>query len=163
MSKHTYKLKKGNYYYASEDGKATPISPLDVRYNGTSLGLQLDLYQELDKKYTQLNQLLEYAIQSITATLLVNGINNTSEDLKSLVEDVRRLKTILPNKDYIEITYNDSGYVKSVEIIDGDVEELIARIPYDVGNQCYKFVDGVFILDKEEKEKRGIILWLMHL
>ena len=149
--KSTYRLKKGNYYYASEDGKASKVNPLEVRYNGTSLGLQIDLYTKLDERYTTLNNELEYAILAIRDVLSTNGIDNPSDDLKSLTSDLKRLKTIIKGEDYDVYTLDDSGYIKNVEELNGEVVQRVNAIPYDVAYGYYKLnEDGLPIKDEQK-------------
>ena len=152
------KTKPNRVYTTDNSGRLQEIQPLEVKHNGTTYGLQLDLYKTLDEKYKMLQLIIENAKSSLTATLILNGIHNTSDDLNSIVQDVSRLKTIIPSKEYNVFTLSEDGYILKVDKLNGEIEEVVCGLPYDIENGCYKLEDGVPILDKNKQKQLAMVV-----
>ena len=152
------KIKPNRVYVTDDTSKLREVQPLEVKHDGISYGLQLDLYKTLDEKYKRLQLVIENAKSSLTATLILNGIHNTSDDLNSIVQDVSRLKTIIPSKEHNVFTLNKDRYILKVDKLNGEIEEVICGLPYDIENGCYKLEDGVPILDKNKQKQLAMVV-----
>ena len=152
------KTKPNRVYTTDNSGRLQEIQPLEVKHNGTTYGLQLDLYKTLDEKYKMLQLIIENAKSSLTGTLILNGIDNPSNELKSIVEDMRYLKTIIPTREYDVITLDEEGYIVKVESLNGEIEEAIIDYPFDVENGCYKLEDGIVVKDTDKENKLAMVM-----
>ena len=158
----TYKIKKGRYYISPKDGKVEEVLPQDIKLDGISYKLHKELYKELDNKYMNLQDRLETSIFAIREYLSKKGIDTPNNDLKSLINDLYSVKTIIDGVEYLNFSLDDKGYINGVDVFNTKdnvlINDGIVDIPYDFDKGYYYIDNGVIVKDKEkEKEYWSVI------
>ena len=111
-----------------KDNQLKKINPLDVRYKGTTFGLILDMYEDLNKQHNEYKKAVGHSISALIATLKVKGYNTPNVRLNTLIEDINHLNIIIPNVQY-------SGFKLEGECIKGlgyDVIFEVKELPDDI-------------------------------
>ena len=135
-----------------KDGGLKKISPLDVTYEGSSFGLILDMYRDLQEQHSDYKKSVGHSISTLISLLKDKGYNTSNVDLNALINDINELTIIEPTKVYDIFYRNAEGYIVSKQPLLTDCVILeIGDIPDDYANQYWKINDeGKWELDKDK-------------
>jgi hypothetical protein len=132
------------------NGGLKKIDPLDVVYEGSSFGLILDMYHDLQKLHSEHKKAVGHSISALIALLKQKGYNTPNVELNALIGDINELLIIEPNKVYDIFYRNADGYIVSKQPLLQDCEILeVGDIPEDYANGYWKIENGKWLLDKE--------------
>lgn len=101
---------QGDLLIEGKDKRLKKISPLDVKYQGTTYKMTLDLYHDLQTQHSDLKHHVGSVSGTLISILKQKGYNTPNVDIKSLVDDILRLNIIEPTKQYTGFQIKD-GYV----------------------------------------------------
>ena len=148
--KHSPDTEQGDLLIQGKNNALKKISPLEVKYNGSTYKLILDLYHDLQDDMSLFKLNTNNSLDYLASTLKDNGYNTSNIELNALIEDIYKLDIIRPTKEYTHVTFKD-GYVNGVE----DYGVLIPKgdIPEDYANGYWTIVDKKWVLDKEKYEQ----------
>ena len=133
-----------------KSGKLKKINPLEVKYNGSSFGLILDLYNSELEKCLKLQEDINNASQALIDTLGALGYNTPNVELNALIQDIRHLHVLIPNHSYVNYVLDDNGYIVDVENV-GKVLEEGTQVPSDIKNGYY-YLDSDNLIVKDEQK-----------
>ena len=144
------KTKHRDLLIQDKNNKLKKINPLDVSYEGSSFGLILDMYHDLQKIHSEYKKDVGHSISTLISTLKDKGYNTPNVDLNALIDDINELVIIEPDKLYTVYHCNANGYVVgSSVIISNDIILEDDDRPDDYAKGYYKLVNGKWVLDEE--------------
>lgn len=131
--------------------KLKKINPLDVMYEGSSFGLILNLFHDLQKQHNDYKKDIGHSISILISLLKDKGYNSPNVELNALIEDINNLVIIEPNKLYNVYHKNDNDYiVSSSPILSNDTILEVGERPDDFDKGYWRITDnGKWILDKK--------------
>jgi hypothetical protein len=145
------KIKKDGelYEFVGEFNKLIPIDILDKDINGRKVREYLSDLELATKQ-------LEESSKFIENVLLDHGYYKSADSLPQLLEQLSKVLIIDPNKEYVAVEVNDSGYINDGSKIKGRIIKA-ESLPSNYDNGCYKIVNHELKLD-EKKLKEKILL-----
>jgi hypothetical protein len=131
-------------------GKLKKIKPLDVMYEGSSFGLILDMYHDLQELHSTYKKDTGHSISTLIAFLKAKGYDKQTIDLNALIEDLNHLLIIEADKEYSVYHKDANGYVVSSSVILSD-DSILSDFekPDDYNKGYWKIVDGKWVLDEQ--------------
>ena len=134
----------------TKNGSLKKIDVLDVVYEGSSFGLILDLFNDLQNKYSDYKKATGHSISALISTLKSKGYNTPNVELNALIQDINNLVIIEPDKQYDILHCNADGYVVSSSVlISNDIVVESKDKPDDFDKGYYKYINGEWVLDEE--------------
>lgn len=102
---------------------------------------------------TLILQDLEKFIKDMNDYLHEHSVNIRVNDLKGALDALHQLRILKPTQEYIGVTVNSDGYIKSVQPLHDFV--IKQEVPIDVLHGYYRIINGVISLDSA----RQALLW----
>ena len=140
---------QGDILVEGKDKRLKKVSPLDIKYNGSSFGLILDLYKDLQETHKQFKNDLGHDIAKLISLLKEYGYNTPNVDLTSLIDDIEKLFIVKPTVEYYHFTFDKDGYITGMQSY-GTLVSKMNDIPDDYNKGYWKIIDGEFVLDSDK-------------
>lgn len=144
--KHAPQTKQGDLLIEGKNKRLKKITPLDVKHQGSTFKLILDLFEQEKNKYKELKSYVGHGNSLLIALLKEKGYITPNVELHALIADVELLNIIVPTKEYdgFEIV---NGYIVGKGY---DAIFVKRELPEDIYKGYYKSDNrGKFELDKE--------------
>lgn len=142
------KLEKQELAIKTRDG-LKKISPLDVRYEGTTFGTMLDMYGDVSKQFSEYKKDVGHSISRFISTFKSLGHITPNIELNALIDEITSLLVLNPNVTYFNFTRDKDGYVTGKQQIDIVTTSHI-EVPEDFDKGYWVIKDGEFVLDEEK-------------
>ena len=150
-------IEPNSIYKTDKDKCFSSLNPYKVKIDGISVETFISSLDVERDTHNLLKEYLKVSNQSLTAFLIKRGYNTPNVDLNALIEDLSHLLVIQDEKEYQLLRVNDGGYVIDVLEIDGEVISKQDK-PLDLSNECYKFINGKYVLDEDKLNELGAML-----
>ena len=141
------KLEVNELAILNHKGNLKKIHPLKVKVDGVAFETVLDMYDRDKKELIKKNLFIKGSETALARVLIEYGYKTPSVDLNALIEDIKHLKLIHPNKVYYNIVEDEDGYVKSKQKVQHILED--DNFPEDFDKGYWKIVNGEWVLDNE--------------
>ncbi len=102
---------------------------------------------------TLILQDLEKFVRDVNDYLREHSVNLKVNNLQGVLDALHQLRVLKPSQEYIGVTLDSEGYIKSVQ----PLHDFVVKqdVPIDILQGYYKILNGVIRLDP----KRQALLW----
>jgi hypothetical protein len=137
------------YDNIGKNKKVVHVNILDEVYEGKSISNYL-------KELEEANSLIKASKTLLISILNTNGYKVKDTDLKSLLEQLKKVQIVNPHSKYLDVTVKN-GYAVGKK----DIEGLIVKHNghnINISNGCFEVVDNKLVLDKQKLKRKAFNL-----
>jgi hypothetical protein len=145
---NTPELEQGELCMQMRDGSLKKIDAKDVKHNGVTHETLFHMFQEEKERLAEHRNALKGVSQALSSLFASNGYNYIGESENDITENISKLQIVHNLNTTNCIVLNEDGTVKDIVGVDAVLPEHVS-VPEDFNKGYWRFIDGMFVLDKE--------------